>query len=87
MDIGPRKVTLHGVFLRELNPYLGREIQGSNKTTENSERLDLQTRLAANPKPPVYQFRGQNLSIIGSDLKNRLYSVGKKIMMNYKHKV
>lgn len=45
-----------GDFTREPNPYSRNEIQGSNKTMENSEGLGRRDRLGPNPALPLYQL-------------------------------
>lgn len=48
---------LHGeIFLREPYSYLRKKIQGSKKTTENSEGLDRRVQMCSKPVPPVLQF-------------------------------
>lgn len=57
-----------GVFLKELNSYLRRKIEGLKKSKVNTERFGRQSQLGSIPEPAFYQFWGKNLSVTGGVL-------------------
>lgn len=54
-----RKILSVGIFLRKLKPYLHKEIQDSQKTTENCAWLDRRARLGWSPAPPVHEIKNR----------------------------
>lgn len=63
------------IFLKASNRYLNTEIEGSRKTTENSDRLGRRTRLCPMPasKAVPLSLHNFNNNIIQNEFRNRVH--------------